>query len=197
MIVVGLTGSIGMGKSTTAQMFVDARVPVHDSDKVVHELYSGRAAPLVEAAFPGTTADGKVDRTRLSKAVLDNPKALKKLESIVHPLVAAERDRFLQFHRDNGQELVVLDIPLLFETGGTDLVDRIVVVTADAEIQRQRVLQRPGMTEEKFNAILARQVPDAQKRAQADYLIDTGLGMAAARASVDRIVAELSGDDVS
>lgn len=195
MIVLGLTGSIGMGKSTTAEMFADAGVPVHDSDKVVHELYSGRAAPLIEAAFPGTVVNGTVDRGRLSKAVLGKPEALKKLEAIVHPLVAEERDKFLQSCRDSGQKLVVLDIPLLFETGGADLVDKIVVVTADAGIQRQRVMERPGMTEQKFNSILAHQVPDAEKRARADYLIDTGLGMDSARAAVDRIIAELSGDD--
>lgn len=194
MIILGLTGSIGMGKSTTAQMFADAGVPVHDSDAVVHGLYAGRAAPLIEAAFPGVVRDGVVDRTRLSQAVLGNPQALRRLETIVHPLVAEERDAFLNSHRQAGAPLVLLDIPLLFETGGENAVDRIVVVSADPEIQRERVLQRPGMDEEKFNAILARQVPDAEKRARADYVIDTGLGMDAARAAVERIIGELSGE---
>lgn len=195
MIVLGLTGSIGMGKSTTASMFRDAGVPVLDSDAVVHELYSGAAAPLIEAAFPGTVTAGIVDRGRLSKAVLGDPAALNKLEAIVHPLVAGAREKFLDHHRASGARLVVLDIPLLFETGGADLVDKIVVVTADPEIQRARVLERPGMTEEKFKAILARQTPDAEKRSRADFLIDTGSGMDAARRAVLEIVSELSGDD--
>ncbi len=195
MIVLGLTGSIGMGKSTTAAMFRDAGIPVLDSDAVVHGLYAGRAAPLIETAFPGTTADGIVDRTRLAQAVLGNPRALKELEEIVHPLVAEERENFLARCRAAGAKLVVLDIPLLFETGGSDHVDKVLVVTADPEIQRSRVLERPGMTREKFDAILARQTPDSEKRARADFVIDTGLGMDAARRAVDRIVVELSGDD--
>lgn len=195
MIIVGLTGSIGMGKTTTARMFAEAGVPVQDADAVVHDLYADRAAPLIEAAFPGTVVDGAVDRARLSKAVLGDAAALRRLESIVHPLVAEERQAFLEHHRRAGAPVVVLDIPLLFETGGADLVDKIVVVTADAEIQRQRVLDRPGMTEEKFEAILARQVPDAEKRARADFLIDTGLGMESARAAVAAIIEELCGDE--
>lgn len=188
MIVLGLTGSIGMGKSTTAKMFAEAGVPVHDSDEAVHRLYAGAAAPLVEAAFPGTTTDGTVDRARLSSAVLGNPSAIKRLEQIVHPLVRADADAFVEDNRGRGSPLVVLDIPLLFETGGRSRVDKVVVVTAPADIQRERVLARPGMTAEKFAAILANQVPDAEKRRQADFIIDTGNGMAAARREVHRII---------
>ena len=193
MIVLGLTGSIGMGKSTTAKMFAEAGVPVHDSDEAVHRLYRGAAAPLVEAAFPGTMHDGAVDRAALANQVLGRPEALKRLEAIVHPLVRADAQAFLAKHRAAGAPLVVLDIPLLFETGGRDRVDKVVVVTAPAEIQRERVLSRPGMTEEKFQAILASQVPDERKREMADYLIDTSLGMEAARASVAAVIADLTG----
>ena len=193
MIVLGLTGSIGMGKSTTAKMFTDAGVPVHDSDETVHRLYSSKAAPLVEAAFPGTTVSGVVDRTKLAGRVLGNAAALKTLETIVHPLVRADADAFLARHRAAGAPLAVLDIPLLFETGGRNRVDKVVVVTAPAEIQRGRVLARPGMSEEKLATILAKQVPDTEKRRQADFIIDTGEGMEAARAAVRAIVAELSG----
>ena len=192
MIVLGLTGSIGMGKSTTAKMFAEAGVPVHDSDEAVHRLYAGVAAPLIEARFPGTVANGVVDRDRLGKAVLGDGQALRDLEAIVHPLVRADADAFLARHREAGAPLALLDIPLLFETGGEGRVDRIVVVTAPAETQRARVLARPGMTAEKFEAILARQVPDADKRARADYVIDTGPGMEAARAAVKTIVDELA-----
>lgn len=194
MIVLGLTGSIGMGKSTTAKMFADAGVPVHDSDETVHRLYAGKAAPLVEAAFPGITVTGVVDRTRLAGRVLGDAAALKTLEAIVHPLVRADADAFLARHRAAGAPIAVLDIPLLFETGGRNRVDKVVVVTAPPEIQRARVLARPGMSEEKLAAILAKQVPDAEKRRQADFVIDTGEGFDAARASVKAIIAELSGD---
>ncbi|AEH85385.1 dephospho-CoA kinase [Mesorhizobium opportunistum] len=194
MIVLGLTGSIGMGKSTTAKMFAEAGVPVHDSDETVHRLYAGKAAPLVEAAFPGTTAAGVVDRARLGARVLGDPAALKQLEAIIHPLVRADADAFLARHRTAGESIAVLDIPLLFETGGRNRVDKVIVVTAPAEVQRQRVLARPGMTEEKLAAILAKQVPDAEKRRLADFVIDTGEGMDAARAEVDAIIAEFTGD---
>jgi dephospho-CoA kinase len=194
MIVLGLTGSIGMGKSTTAAMFRDAGVPVHDSDETVHRLYAGEAAPLIEAAFPGTTVDGAVDRTRLGRAVLGDAEALRRLEEIVHPLVRADADRFLDRQRAEGAPLAVLDIPLLFETGGRDRVDKVVVVTAPPPVQRQRVLARPGMTVEKFEAILAAQVPDAEKRRRADFVIDTGQGMEEADREVRRIVALLAGD---
>lgn len=193
MIVLGLTGSIGMGKSTTARMFMDEGVPVHDSDEAVHRLYAGVAAPLIEARFPGTVVDGAVDRDRLSKAVIGKPDALRDLEAIVHPLVRADADAFLARHRAAGAPLAVLDIPLLYETGGRGRVDRVVVVTAPAAVQRERVLARPGMTEEKFAAILARQVPDAEKRARADYVIDTGEGLDAARAAVRALIAEVGG----
>lgn len=188
MIVLGLTGSIGMGKSTTAKMFAEAGVPVHGSDEAVHRLYAGAAAPLVEAVFPGTTTDGTVDRAKLSSAVLGNPSAIKRLEQIVHPLVRADADAFVEDNRSRGSPLVVLDIPLLFETGGRSRVDKVVVVTAPADIQRERVLARPGMTAEKFAAILANQVPDEEKRRQADFIVDTGKGMAAARREVHRII---------
>jgi dephospho-CoA kinase len=193
MIVLGLTGSIGMGKSTTAKMFADAGVPVHDSDEAVHRLYAGKAVPLVEQAFPGTTASGSVDRLALAGRVLGDAAALKRLETIVHPLVRAEAEAFLAQNLAAGAPLVVLDIPLLFETGGRDRVDKVVVVTAPAEIQNARVLARPGMSEEKLASILARQVPDAEKRRRADFIIDTGQGFDAARAAVDAIVAGLVG----
>ncbi|TPN83597.1 dephospho-CoA kinase [Mesorhizobium sp. CU2] len=194
MIVLGLTGSIGMGKSATAKIFAEAGVPVHDSDETVHRLYSGKAAPLVEAAFPGTTHQGVVDRVKLAGKVLADPAALKQLEAIVHPLVRADADAFLAKHRAAGAPVAVLDIPLLFETGGRNRVDKVVVVTAAPEIQRARVLARPGMSEEKFLSILAKQVPDAEKRRQADSVIDTGHGFDAARQAVDAIIAELTGD---
>ena len=191
MIVLGLTGSIGMGKSATAKMFAEAGVPVHDSDETVHRLYAGKAAPLVEAAFPGATQAGVVDRVKLAGKVLGDPAALRKLEAIVHPLVRADADAFLAKHRAAGAPIAVLDIPLLFETGGRDRVDKVVVVTASPEIQRERVLARPGMSEEKFASILAKQVPDAEKRRRADFIIDTGLGFDAARKAVGAIIAEL------
>ncbi|CDX63001.1 Dephospho-CoA kinase [Mesorhizobium plurifarium] len=194
MIVLGLTGSIGMGKSATAKMFAEAGVPVHDSDETVHRLYSGKAAPLVEAAFPGTTEAGVVDRVKLAGQVLADPAALKKLEAIIHPLVRADADAFLEKHRAAGAPLTVLDIPLLFETGGRNRVDKVVVVTASPEIQRERVLARPGMSEEKFLSILAKQVPDAEKRRQADFIIDTGNGFEAARKAVGAVIGELTGD---
>jgi dephospho-CoA kinase len=193
MIVLGLTGSIGMGKSTTAKMFAEAGVPVHDSDETVHRLYSGAAAPLIEAAFPGTLVDGVVDRAKLGARVLGDAAALKRLEAIIHPLVRADADAFLARHRNAGESIVVLDIPLLFETGGRGRVDKVVVVTAPAEVQRQRVLARPGMTEQKLAAILAKQVPDEEKRRLADFVIDTGQGLEAARAAVAAIIAELRG----
>lgn len=193
MIVLGLTGSIGMGKSTTAGMFRDEGVPVHDSDASVHRLYSGAAAAPVGEAFPGTVVNGTVDRDLLAGRVLGDAEALRKLEKIVHPLVRADADAFVARHRAAGAPFVVLDIPLLFETGGLDRVDRVVVVTAPEAVQRERVLARPGMTEEKFAAIVARQVPDREKRRRADYVIDTSAGIEPARREVRRIVGELSG----
>lgn len=191
MIRIGLTGSIGMGKSTTAKMFAARGVPVHDADAAVHRLYEGEAVPLISEAFPGTVVDGKVDRTLLSKQVLGNPEAMKRLEEIVHPLVHEEERAFLDMAKLDGYSAVLLDIPLLFETGAEDRVDVIVVVTADADIQKERVLARDGMTEERFQAILNKQVPDAEKREKADFLIDTGLGLEAAEQRVDEILREL------
>ena len=195
MIVLGLTGSIGMGKSTTAKMFMEEGVPVHDADEADHRLYASIAAPLIEARFPGVVVNGVVDREKLSAAVIGKPEALHDLEKIVHPLVRADADAFLARHRAAGAPVVLLDIPLLFETGGRERVNQVVVVTAPAQEQRARVLARPGMTEEKFTAILSRQVPDAHKRAQADHIIDTGQGMDAARAAVKTLVASLKKSD--
>lgn len=192
MIRIGLTGSIGMGKSTTAKMFAAEGVPVHDADATVHALYSGRAAPLIEAAFPGTVSDGKVDRTLLSPHVLGKPEAMKKLEAIVHPLVREEEQLFLQRARADHRRIVMLDIPLLFETGGEARVDVVVVVTADAQVQRDRVLARPGMSEDRFEAILAKQMPDAEKRRRAHFLVDTGRGMEAAKRQVRAILKALA-----
>jgi dephospho-CoA kinase len=188
MIVLGLTGSIGMGKSTTAGMFAEARIPVYSADEAVHRLYAGRAVPLIEAAFPGTTGINGVDREKLSAAVVGRPEALAKLEEIIHPLVHEEREAFLEEARASGADLVVVDIPLLFEIGAENEVDKILVVSAAPEIQRKRVLARPGMTEAKLDAILARQMPDAEKRARADFIIDTGRGFDAARAEVEDII---------
>ncbi|MBA8877851.1 dephospho-CoA kinase [Phyllobacterium myrsinacearum] len=188
MIVLGLTGSIGMGKSTAAQMFIDAGVPVYSADETVHRLYSGVAAPLIEAAFPGTSENGAVDRTRLSKAVIGNPKALKKLESIVHPLVRSEENAFRDKARSAGAKLVVIDIPLLFETGGDSRVDKILVVSAPADVQKKRVLARLDMTPEKLEAILMRQTPDTEKRSRADFIVNTDQTFDATRADINDII---------
>ncbi len=194
MIVLGLTGSIGMGKSTTARMFADFGVPVHDSDEAVHRLYRGKAAPLIEAAFPGTTSEGVVDRSKLADRVLRDGNDLKRLEAIVHPLVRADATTYLKPFHAAGAPLAVVDIPLLYETDGRDRVDLVAVVTAPAETQRQRVLSRPGMTESKFRAILAKQVPDEEKRRMADFVIDTGRGLDAAREQVADIIEKLTGE---
>lgn len=192
MIILGLTGSIGMGKSTTARLFAEEGVPVHDADAAVHALYEGEAVPLVESVFPGTTRDGKVDRVLLAKAVVGNVDAMRRLEAIVHPLVAKSRDRFLDEARRNGAPVVVLDIPLLFETGGDKLVDAVVVVSAAPEIQRERVMERPGMTADKYEALLAKQMPDSEKRGRADYIVDSGHGIEPARAQVREILAKVA-----
>ena len=188
MVVIGLTGSIGMGKSTTAQFFAEAGVPVHDADLAVHRLYANEAAPLIERAFPGTTGPDGVDRTELAKRVLGNDAALRTLESIVHPLVQREEARFLSEAERAGAALAVLDIPLLFETGAQDRVDAVVVVTAPAEIQRARAFQRADMTDDKFQALLRRQLPDADKRRRADFVVDTSGGFDSARAQVRAIL---------
>lgn len=188
MFILGLTGSLGMGKSTTAKFFAEEGVPVHDADAAVHELYAGEAAPLVETAFPGTTADGKVDREKLGKAVLGDPAAMKKLEQIVHPLVRQAEQRFLREAERNGAKVAVLDIPLLFETDGDKRCDAVVVVSAPPAVQRQRAFERPGMTEEKFQALLAKQTPDTEKRTRADFVVDSSKGFEAAHQQVREIL---------
>ncbi len=195
MLLIGLTGSIGMGKSETAKMFAAEGVPVYDADAEVHKLYApgGAAVAPLEEAFPGVVVDGAVDRTLLSKEVIGNPEALKKLESIVHPLVGQANRNFLEKAAKDGAEMVLLDIPLLFETGGRERVDVIVVVSAPYELQRERVLARPEMTEEKFEEIFAKQVSDADKRAGADYIVESDKGLDHARAQVRDIIADLKG----
>jgi dephospho-CoA kinase len=192
MFILGLTGSLGMGKSTTARFFAEEGVPVHDADAVVHRLYEGEAAAAIEAAFPGTTAGGKVDRTRLAARVLGDGAALARLEAIVHPLVQDAERRLIAEARTRGEKVAVLDIPLLFESGADRRVDAVVVVSAPPEVQRARVLERPGMTVEKLEAILARQMPDAEKRARADFVVDTSQGFDAARAQVRAILAAVA-----
>ena len=192
MRIIGLTGSIGMGKSTTMQLFAEQGVPVYDADAAVHAVYSGEAAPVVEVAFPGTTADGKVDRQKLSAQVLGNPEALKKLEQIVHPMLGAHRQKFMADAERTGAPIVVMDVPLLFETGGEKRVDAVVVVSAPAEMQRARVLARENMTQEKLDAILARQTPDAEKRRRADFVVDTSSGLEPVRARIRDILAEVA-----
>jgi dephospho-CoA kinase len=188
MIILGLTGSIGMGKSATAKMFAEEGVPVHDADAVVHRLYDGEAVAAIEVAFPGTTGNGKVDREKLGKRVLGDTAAMKRLESIVHPLVGQAREKFLAEAERSGAKVAVLDIPLLFETQGDERCDATVVVSAPPEVQRARAFERPGMTEQKFAAILAKQMPDAEKRKRADFVVDTSKGYDVARAQVRDIL---------
>jgi dephospho-CoA kinase len=191
VIVIGLTGSIGMGKSTTAKMFADEGVPVSDSDQAVHDLYAGEAVPLLAHDFPEVFDGGAVDRQLLSKTLAKNPDKLKLLEAIVHPLVRQKQRDFVAARGREGCDLALLDIPLLFEVGRADDVDVIVVASCDAEQQRKRVLARPNMSVEKFEFILSLQMPDAEKRRRADYIVDTGQGMDAARDQVRKIVAAL------
>jgi len=188
MIILGLTGSIGMGKSTTAKLFEEAGVPVYDADAAVHRIYEGEAAPAIEAAFPGTTANGKVDRNKLSAKVVHDPAAMQRLEQIVHPMLGASRQKFLHDAEQSGAPVAVVDIPLLFETGGEKRVDAVVVVTTTAEIQRQRILERDNMTGEKLEAILARQLPDAEKCKRADFVVDTSYGHDPVRARIRDIL---------
>ncbi|WP_313606374.1 dephospho-CoA kinase [Rhizobium sp.] len=188
MIVIGLTGSIGMGKTTTAGMFGDAGIPVNDSDAVVHDLYKTDAVKPVGEAFPGSIREGAIDRVELARQLSLNPGGFSRLEAIVHPLVRDREKQFLERQRSAGADLVLLDIPLLFETGAEKRVDVVVVATCDPQIQRQRVLARPGMTEEKFKLILNRQLPDSQKRERADFLVDTGCGLDQAKKRVERII---------
>lgn len=188
MIILGLTGSIGMGKSTTADFFRAAGAPVHDADATVHALYRGEAVAPIEAAFPGTTRDGAVDREALAARVLGDEAAVRRLEAIVHPLVRAAEVAFLERAAKEGRGVVVLDIPLLFETGGDARVDAVVTVTAPAEVQRARVLARPGMTAEKFDKIRVRQLADAEKRRRSHFLVDTSRGLAAAKLQVEGVL---------
>jgi dephospho-CoA kinase len=190
MIVLGLTGSIGMGKSTTAKLFAEAGVPVYDADATVHKVYEGEAAPIIEAAFPGTTANGKVDRARLSAKVVHDPAAIKRLEQIVHPMLRAYHQAFLDDAERSGAPVAVVDVPLLFETGGETRVDAVVVVTTTPETQRARILARGTMTSEALEAIMARQMPDAEKRRRADFVVDTSHGLDPVRARISDILAQ-------
>ncbi|HWT58197.1 MAG TPA: dephospho-CoA kinase [Rhizobium sp.] len=191
MLKIGLTGSIGMGKSTAGKLFAEAGIPLNDSDAVVHDLYAGEAAPLVDAAFPGTLKDGAVDRHELGRQLALDPGGFKRLEAIVHPLVRKRETEFLRQQRRAGAGMVVLDIPLLFETNAWERVDVVVVVSAGPQIQRERVLAREGMTEEKFEMILSRQTPDAEKRRRADYLIDSSRSISETKEQVLEIIADL------
>jgi dephospho-CoA kinase len=186
--VLCLTGSLGMGKSTAAKFFADAGVPVHDSDAVVHALYAGEAVPLIERAFPGSTTGGKIDRTKLAAMVLHDDAALARLEALVHPLVSASRDKFLAEAQARGATVVLLDVPLLFETGGHRGCDAVVVVSAPSEIQRQRAFERPGMTDAKLTALLEKQMPDAEKRSRADFILDSSQGFDHTRAQIRDIL---------
>ena len=188
MIILGLTGSIGMGKSTTAKLFAEAGVPVYDADAAVHRLYEGEAVPAIEAAFPGTTVDGKVDRARLSALVVHDPAAMKQLERIVHPMLGASRKKFLDQAERSGAPVAVVDVPLLYETAGENRVDAVVVVTTSPEVQRERILARDNMTGEKLDAILARQLPDSEKRKRADFVVDTSHGLEPVRARIRDIL---------
>jgi dephospho-CoA kinase len=192
MFILGLTGSVGMGKSATAKFFAEEGVPVHDADAVVHQLYEGEATPLIEAAFPGTTSGTRVDRDRLAKHVIGDAEAIRTLEAIVHPLVAAAHDKFLAEAERSGAAVAVLDIPLLYETGGDKRCDAVVVVSATPDIQRARVFERPGMTEQKFAVILSRQMPDVEKRSRADFVVDTSRGFDAAREQVRDILRQIA-----
>jgi len=186
--ILCLTGSLGMGKSKTAEFFAEAGVPVHDADAVVHALYQGEAVPAIERAFPGAASGGTVDRAKLAAMVVGDPAGLARLEAIVHPLVAAARDSFLAEAQARGAPVVLLDVPLLFETGGERRCDAVVVVSAPADVQRQRAFERPGMTEDKFAALVAKQTPDAEKRRRADFVLDSSQGFDHARAQVRDIL---------
>jgi dephospho-CoA kinase len=192
MFILGLTGSLAMGKSATAKMFAEEGVPVHDADAAVHRLYEAEATPLIEAALPGTTTAGQVDRDKLARRVLGDAAAIKTLEAIVHPLVRKAEERFLAEAERKGATVVVLDIPLLFETGADKRCDAVAVVSAPSDVQRIRAFERPGMTEQKFGAILANQMPDAVKRARADFVVDTSGGFDATRTQVRDILARVA-----
>ena len=192
MRILGLTGSIGMGKSTTAKLFREVGVPVYDADAAVHRIYQGEAVPAIEAAFPGTTVDGKVDRARLSAKVVHDPAAIRRLEQIVHPMLRAYHQEFLDEAERSGAPVAVVDVPLLYETGGETRVDAVVVVTTSPENQRERILARGTMTDETLDAILARQVPDAEKRDRADFVVDTSHGLDPVRARIGDILREVA-----
>src|SRR6202048_4405024 len=189
MLILGLTGSIGMGKSTTAQLFAEAGGPVYGADDAVHKIYEGEAVPAIEAAFPGSTVDGKVDRNKLSARGVPDPAAMRQLEQIVHPMLGASRQKFLDDAERAGAPVAVVDVPLLFETGGEKRVDAVVVVTTSPELQRERVLARGTMDDEKLNSILARKMPDAEKRKRADFVVDTSNGLDPVRAQIKDILA--------
>ena len=191
MKILGLTGSIGMGKSTTAKLFAEAGVPVYDADATVHLIYQGEAVPAIEAAFPGTTSDGKVDRAKLSAKVVHDPAAIQRLEQIVHPMLRSYHQKFLDDAEQAGAPVVVMDVPLLFETGGEKRVDAVVVVTTAPEVQRERILARGTMTAEALDAIMARQLPDAEKRQRADFVVDTSHGLDPVRGRIRDILAEV------
>jgi dephospho-CoA kinase len=191
MKILGLTGSIGMGKSTTAKLFAEAGVPVYDADATVHRIYQGEAVPAIEAAFPGTTSDGKVDRAKLSAKVVHDPAAIQRLEQIVHPMLRSYHQKFLDDAEQAGAPVVVMDVPLLFETGGEKRVDAVVVVTTAPEVQRERILARGTMTAEALEAIMARQLPDAEKRQRADFVVDTSHGLDPVRGRIRDILAEV------
>ena len=191
MIILGLTGSIGMGKSTTAKLFAEAGVPVYDADATVHQVYEGEAAPAIEAAFPGTTVDGKVDRPKLSARVVHDPAAMKQLEQIVHPMLGASRQKFFEDAEQSGAPVAVVDVPLLYETGGEKRVDAVVVVTTSPENQRARIMARGTMTSEALDSILARQLPDAEKRKRADFVVDTSHGLDPVRAQIRDILQQV------
>jgi dephospho-CoA kinase len=193
MLILGLTGSAAMGKSTASKMFAARGIPVFDADRTVHALYAGVATPVVEAAFPGTTSDGMVDRDRLRNRVLGDEAAMVTLEALIHPLVKREEERFLSEARDAGRRIVLLDIPLLFETKAEGEVDMVIVVSAPAEVQRQRMLKRPGMTPERLEAMLARQIPDAEKRRRAHFIIHTGGTLDETRGQVGNILRAVAG----
>ncbi|MCG6206141.1 dephospho-CoA kinase [Rhodopseudomonas sp. HC1] len=189
MLVLGLTGSIGMGKSTTAKLFEEAGVPVYDADATVHKIYEGEAVPAIEAAFPGTVVNGKVDRALLSAKVVHDAAAMKRLEQIVHPMLRSHHQTFLDDAESSGAAVAVVDVPLLFETGGEKRVDAVVVVTTSPIVQRERILARDNMTPDKLDAILARQMPDAEKRKRADFVVDTSDGLDPVRARIQEILA--------
>lgn len=191
MKIIGLTGSIGMGKTTTAEMFKKHGVPTIDADQIVHQLYENEAVAHIEEAFPGTTDGKTVDREKLSASVIGQPDSFKELEAIIHPLVRHKQDEFIKSHREQGSDIVLLDIPLLFETGAQSRVDIVVVVTCDPEIQKKRVLARKNMNFDKFNAILKKQLPDAEKRKLADHIVDTSVSFAETEAQVIALLSNL------